>query len=65
LEVKQELGLQKKNVLKVIAGMVTELIHLPMETNTLENLKMVNTTDKELTQSQMEQLRKASGKTAN
>ncbi len=57
--------MQKKNVLKVIAGMVTELIHLPMETNTLENLKMVNTTDKELTQSQMEQLRKASGKTAN
>ena len=57
--------MQKKNVLKVIAGMVTELIHLPMETNTLENIKMVKNTDKELTQSQMEQLRKASGKTAN
>jgi hypothetical protein len=36
-----------------------------VETNTLENGKMVNKTDKELTRGQMEELKKVSGKREN
>ena len=36
-----------------------------LETNTLENIKMVKSTGKELTHLQMERLIKVSGKTAN
>ena len=39
-----------------------ELSHGQMETNTLENTKMVNGTDEGLTRMQMEQLKKVSGK---
>ena len=44
------------NVLKVIAVMVTELTQWTMETNTLENGKKVNDTDKELSRGQAESL---------